>query len=391
MMLPDLAVPAQRDLPRPRARASPSRSGARRSAAPPRSGRCSAAGSPPTSPGAGRSASTCRSASARHRRPAAPAPSPASRDRRSGDDWAGAVLSVLGFGGARLRPHRGPHATAGSTTGSRWTSAAGVAVGLSPVPVAFALAVLGLVAFVAGRAAPQRGGPAGPCSTSRSSRSPPSATATSLPLIVSLGEFGLLFALPLWLQNVSATAPSRPGWSSSRSPSAASWPAAGAVIGRTVPRSSSCGSAIVLEIVGIVGIALLAAARLAVVGHGAAALRLRAGRRLGDRAAHRRGARRRAGRAQRPGVAARRAPRADRLGLRHRRARHRPVHRAGRAPRRRPVDQGVPEQASTQIVDAVKGSAGAAIPGTGRRPRDRDGGRRRTHRLHRCHRAAAAR
>ena len=83
-----------------------------------------------------------------------------------------------------------------SLFGLDWTAS------ISPVPVA-------------GAARPRRArhlrGPPGyaataagrpPCSTCRCSASARSATASWPPPIVSLGEFGLLFALPLWFQNV---------------------------------------------------------------------------------------------------------------------------------------------------------------------------------------------
>ncbi len=118
-----------------------------------------------------------------------------------GTDVVGALLSVVGFGGivfaliegrtygwfAALRPVEiGSWSYAGS---------------LSPVPVAFVVGVVALVAFVVVERRRARAGQVVILDLDlfgiTSFRNGNIAAA-----IVSLGEFGLLFSIPLWLQNV---------------------------------------------------------------------------------------------------------------------------------------------------------------------------------------------
>ncbi|MFY1700423.1 MFS transporter [Micromonospora sp. WMMA1923] len=126
-----------------------------------------------------------------------------SRDERAerGVDWLGALLSVLGTTGVvfaliegrsygwwrREQPFR--------LFGLDWTS------DISPVPVAAGLGLLALTALVAQQWHRNRAGRPALLDLSLfgigSFRNGVVAAA-----IVSLGEFGLLFALPLWYQNV---------------------------------------------------------------------------------------------------------------------------------------------------------------------------------------------
>ncbi|MBO4206918.1 DHA2 family efflux MFS transporter permease subunit [Micromonospora echinofusca] len=128
---------------------------------------------------------------------------PESRDERAerGIDWLGAVLSVVGMTGVvfaliegrtygwweRERPFR--------LLGLDWTA------GISPVPVAAALGLVVLGTFLAQQIRRNRTGRPALLDLSLfrigSFRNGIIAAA-----IVSLGEFGLLFALPLWYQNV---------------------------------------------------------------------------------------------------------------------------------------------------------------------------------------------
>lgn len=118
-----------------------------------------------------------------------------------GFDPVGVVLSILGFGAlaygliegrsygwwALTRPVNLP--------GLGWSS------GLSPIPIVFAIAVAALVGLIVLQARRRRRGRPGLVDldlfTIGSFRNGNIAAA-----IISLGEFGLLFALPLWLQNV---------------------------------------------------------------------------------------------------------------------------------------------------------------------------------------------
>ncbi|MFI1994731.1 DHA2 family efflux MFS transporter permease subunit [Actinoplanes sp. NPDC020271] len=134
---------------------------------------------------------------------AAPLVLPESREPQSrrGSDAGGAVLSVLTmaclvFALIEGRSYGwwdriGPVDVAGLS----WTA------GLSPVPIALALAVAGLVAFlVLERRRNAAGRPV--LLDLRLFAVPSFRNGNLVAGVVSLGEFGLLFALPLWLQNV---------------------------------------------------------------------------------------------------------------------------------------------------------------------------------------------
>lgn len=122
----------------------------------------------------------------------------AATPRRSGPvdlDPLGALLTVLGFGGV----------TFGLIEGRSlgwWRATGEVSIGgLSPAPLALAGGVLALLAFGALAVRRRRVGRSSLVDldlfTIASFRNGNLAAA-----VISLGEFGILFALPLWLQNV---------------------------------------------------------------------------------------------------------------------------------------------------------------------------------------------
>lgn len=122
-------------------------------------------------------------------------------DRDEGIDVLGALLSVTGIGlivfGLIEGRNFGWWESINSPTLAGWNWS----LNLSIVPVAFLLGILALVAFAALEVRRNRAGKAVLLDLSlfslASFRNGNIAVA-----IVSLGEFGLLFALPLWLQNV---------------------------------------------------------------------------------------------------------------------------------------------------------------------------------------------
>lgn len=126
-----------------------------------------------------------------------------SRDERTGrgvDGW-GAMLSAVGFGGVVFALIEGRTRGWWSSTGSvsffgwRWPWQ------VSPVPIAFAIGLVGLAVFVVVERHRNRRGAASMLDLGLfaigSFRNGNIAAA-----IVSLGEFGTLFSLPLWFQNV---------------------------------------------------------------------------------------------------------------------------------------------------------------------------------------------
>ncbi|MDM4722463.1 DHA2 family efflux MFS transporter permease subunit [Micromonospora sp. WMMA1363] len=128
---------------------------------------------------------------------------PESRDAHAerGTDWLGALLSVAGMTGivfaliegrtygwwAREQPF--------SLFGLHW------AAKISPVPVAGLVGLLALATLVAHQVRRNRAGRAALLDLSLF-RIGSFRTGVVAAAIVSLGEFGLLFALPLWYQNV---------------------------------------------------------------------------------------------------------------------------------------------------------------------------------------------
>ncbi len=127
-------------------------------------------------------------------------PSPRARVG-GGFDSAGVVLSVIGFGGLAFGLIEGR--TYGWWSLIRPVDVAGIrwSTGLSPIPVVFALALAALIGLVAVQVRQRRRGRPGLIDLDLFSidsfRNGNIASS-----IISLGEFGLLFALPLWLQNV---------------------------------------------------------------------------------------------------------------------------------------------------------------------------------------------
>jgi EmrB/QacA subfamily drug resistance transporter len=118
-----------------------------------------------------------------------------------GADLPGAVLSVVGFGalvfGLIEGRTYGWWSTAETFTVAGWTWP----WTLSPVPVAFAIGVASLAGFVTVELSRNRRDQVSMLDLSLFSI-PSFRNGNIVAAIVSLGEFGLIFALPLWLQNV---------------------------------------------------------------------------------------------------------------------------------------------------------------------------------------------
>lgn len=118
-----------------------------------------------------------------------------------GNDLAGAVLSVLGFGGIVFGLIEGRNYGWWTRTGEVSIAGFGWNWQVSPVPVAFAMGAVCLLAFVAVELRRNAAGRVVLLDlrlfSITSFRNGNIAAA-----IVSLGEFGLLFALPLWFENV---------------------------------------------------------------------------------------------------------------------------------------------------------------------------------------------
>ena len=126
-----------------------------------------------------------------------------SRDpsRRGRTDLLGAMLSVLGFGGIVFGLIEG-------RTYGWFTTLTPLSIGswswpwsLSPVPVAFVVGGSALTVFLLLERRAQRLGEPGMLDLTLFSI-PSFRNGNIAAAIVSLGEFGILFALPLWLQNV---------------------------------------------------------------------------------------------------------------------------------------------------------------------------------------------
>lgn len=120
---------------------------------------------------------------------------------RPGTDIPGAVLSVLGFGAVVFGLIEG-------RTYGWWTPTASFTVAgwtwpwsISPIPVAFAIGLASLAGFVVVELHRNRRGRVSMLDLSLFSI-PSFRNGNIAAAIVSLGEFGLIFALPLWLQNV---------------------------------------------------------------------------------------------------------------------------------------------------------------------------------------------
>lgn len=112
-------------------------------------------------------------------------------------DIGGALLSILGFGALVFGLIEG-------RSYGWWTAGADAPfsiAGLSPVPVAFLVAIVALTAFVLLQRARGRAGKSVILDLSLF-RIPSFANGNVTALIVSFGEFGLILSLPLWFQNV---------------------------------------------------------------------------------------------------------------------------------------------------------------------------------------------
>ncbi|WP_241744134.1 MFS transporter [Cellulosimicrobium arenosum] len=172
-----------------------------------------------------------------------------------GTDLAAALLSVVTFGGIVFGLIEGRSL-------GWWTTRDGAAdwwpFALSPVPVALAVGVLGGVAFVVR-------------SRRRSARGAPTLIPLGLfsipsfrngnvaALVVSLGEFGILLSLPIWLQNVLGYDALQTGWILVGL-AGGSFVASGAAQA-LISRFSAVAvvrAGIVAEIVGVVGIGAVA-------------------------------------------------------------------------------------------------------------------------------------
>ncbi|HET9650156.1 MAG TPA: DHA2 family efflux MFS transporter permease subunit [Microlunatus sp.] len=180
------------------------------------------------------------------------------RSASRGADWFGAVLSALGFGSVVFG------LIEGRTYG--WVTATDTLLSIggwtwpwtiSPVAVAFVLGGTALTVFVLVERARNAAGTVAMLDlqlfTITSFRNGNVAAA-----IVSLGEFGLLFALPLWFQNVRGYTAFQTGvvlLALATGSFLAS--GLGAAIGRKRSPIFIVRLGIVLEIVGIAGIALL--------------------------------------------------------------------------------------------------------------------------------------
>jgi hypothetical protein len=120
---------------------------------------------------------------------------------RGGVDVGGALLSVVGFGGVVFALIEGRHYGWWTTLAPleagplRWTAS------LSPVPVALAVGLVALAAFGVVETRRNRAGKVVLLDLALFGI-PSFRNGNLTAAVVSLGEFGLLFALPLWFQNV---------------------------------------------------------------------------------------------------------------------------------------------------------------------------------------------
>jgi EmrB/QacA subfamily drug resistance transporter len=118
-----------------------------------------------------------------------------------GNDLAGALLSVLGFGGIVFGLIEGRNYGWWNRTGPVSIAGLGWRWPVSPVPVAFAAGAACLIAFVAVELRRNAAGRVVLLDL-RLFSIPSFRNGNIAVAIVSLGEFGLLFALPLWFENV---------------------------------------------------------------------------------------------------------------------------------------------------------------------------------------------
>jgi len=137
---------------------------------------------------------------------------PESREPRSarGNDLAGALLSVLGFGGIVFGLIQGRSYGWWTRTGPVSIAGLGWRWPVSPVPVAFAAGLICLAAFAAVELRRNAAGRVVLLDL-RLFAIPSFRNGNIAAAIVSLGEFGLLFALPLWFENVCGYSAFRTG------------------------------------------------------------------------------------------------------------------------------------------------------------------------------------
>ncbi|WP_307864260.1 DHA2 family efflux MFS transporter permease subunit [Agrococcus sp. TF02-05] len=118
-------------------------------------------------------------------------------DARGRLDLVGAALSIVGFGALVFGLIEG-------RSYGWWTASEEApfeVLGLSPVPIAFLVAIAALATFVVVERARGRAGK-GVILDLSLFRIPSFANGNVTALIVSFGEFGLILSLPLWFQNV---------------------------------------------------------------------------------------------------------------------------------------------------------------------------------------------
>jgi MFS family permease len=118
-----------------------------------------------------------------------------------GNDLVGALLSVLGFGGIIFGLIQGRSYGWWTRTGDVSIGGLGWSWPVSPVPVAFAAGVTCLLVFVAVELRRNAAGRVVLLDLGLFSI-PSFRNGNIAAAIVSLGEFGLLFSLPLWFENV---------------------------------------------------------------------------------------------------------------------------------------------------------------------------------------------
>ena len=137
---------------------------------------------------------------------------PESREMSSarGNDLVGALLSVLGFGGIIFGLIQGRSYGWWARTGPVSIAGFGWRWPLSPIPVAFAAGVICLVAFAVVELRRNAAGRVVLLDL-RLFAIPSFRNGNIAAAIVSLGEFGLLFALPLWFENVRGYSAFRTG------------------------------------------------------------------------------------------------------------------------------------------------------------------------------------
>lgn len=121
-----------------------------------------------------------------------------SADRRERFDIVGALLSVIAAGSLVFGLIQG-------RSMGWWTPEASISdvwtLPVSPIPVAFLVALLGIVGFIAWERSRTRRGAATMIPLDLFSISS-FRNGNIVAMLISLGELGLLFVLPMWLQNV---------------------------------------------------------------------------------------------------------------------------------------------------------------------------------------------